>query len=146
MIELNTSFLMRVLTVADMLALYCQPCDEWMHALTGSYIGGGSNIGCKIWSYFRDIIASYASWVLCVITIERVIALALPLRATSICTKKNSMIVLSLTLVVISAILISGCFSSYSCVWFIFNESNYALALCRHSPSYPHLTFFPTSY
>ena len=69
--------------------------------------------------YYANVIASYAGWVLCGITLERIIACAM-----SLCTKKNSSIVLTVTLAIICSICISTYFSLVSCITFVFNESN----------------------
>ena len=123
LLKSNMSFLMRVLAVVDMLSLNIGTWNEWFSSLTGSYIGAGSDVGCKTCYYFTNIISSYAGWVLCVITLERIIALALPLRVAEICTKKNTSIVLRVILGTISTIYISGFFSNVACIYFVFNEN-----------------------
>ena len=124
LVELNTSFLMRVLAVADMSALNVIGWDGWLSSLTGSNIAYGSDIGCKIVSYITDVSVSYPGWVLCLITLERIIALALPLKVTEICSRKRSIILLILILLIICAVFIFGLFSNHSNVEFVFNDSN----------------------
>ena len=78
---------MKILAVNDLLALYIQACDTLIEAITGSYIGSGSDLGCKIMVHFGDVIISYSGWVLCVITLEHILALALLLKTGLLCTK-----------------------------------------------------------
>lgn len=129
LINLNMSFLMRVLAVVDMLSLNNGAWNNWIYVLTGFYIGSGSDVGCKIWAYFMDIVGSYAGWVLCLITLERIIALALPLRVAEICNRKNTVIVLSAILGIISTIYISGLFSIVVRIEFVFNEKQTSFQL-----------------
>ena len=56
------------------------------------------------------------------ITLERIIALAMPLRTASLCTKKNSCVVLAVIILIICGIYISVYFTVYSCTNIVFNE------------------------
>ena len=120
--ESNTSFLMRILSVLDLLSLYTLTWNDWMFSLTGSGIAASSGIGCKLWFHWRNITTSYAGWVICVITLERIIALAVPLRTTKICSKKNSLVVLMIILLIIGIVYVPTYFSILSCIGFVFNE------------------------
>lgn len=111
LIELSTSFLMRVLAVVDMMVLNTKALDSLIYALPGLNIAGGSDLGCKLWNYFLSIVSSYSGWVINVITLERIVALALPLKTAEICTKKNGIICVSVTFVMICTLFVSVFFS-----------------------------------
>ena len=99
---------MIVLAITDMMALHTGAWNMWMRSVTGSYMLAGSDIGCKIYSYLRNITSSYAGWVLCVITVERIVALAVPYQVKTIFTKEHVCYILIGILLIISLIFITG--------------------------------------
>ena len=123
--KLNTSFLMKVLAVVDMLSLNSQAWNNWILVLKCSSIAAHyADTGCKIYCNLINILVSYAGWVLCVITLERIIALASPLKAKVICSKKHSIQLLLLIFLIISLIHIPDYFILCMCTDIIFNEND----------------------
>ena len=115
---------MRVLSATDMLVLNLMAWNDCVYGVTGSYIAARSNVGCKIWHYSIDIFVSYAGYIMCIITLERIISLALPLKTAEICTKKHSTVVLIIILFLLCLIFISVWFSLKVCIDFVFNVTS----------------------
>ena len=146
-----TSFIMRVLAVTDTLALHLGAWSTLVYGVTGSYILSGSDINCKLYVYFTEVIRSYAGWVLCVITLERIIALAIPYKVKIICTKKHVAILLVLVLLSICFIYISVFFSIASSVDIFFDKSEttfevkYVCSFLYSGKAYQLLSFLTQS-
>ena len=99
----STYFYMAVLAIADEMVLINGCLNFWIFLYTGQAITIMSNVTCKL-----ACIAFYASlhfsvWMVVIMTIERFIAVALPLQASRLCTvNKAKAATMSLAVVVLA--------------------------------------------
>lgn len=102
--QFNTAFLLQCLAVTDTLTLWAQTLGSLLGKLTGKY--RQSDATCKIMNYLQHIPTTVSSWVLVLLSLERVIILSLPFRAKLICTRKRAITLLSSVVVIIVLIFI----------------------------------------
>ena len=114
---------MKALSITDLLALHVGYFPIWFSSITGSYKLYMTETSCKAKSYFSDVIESYAGWVLCIITLERVIVIVVPHKALQICTKRLFSSLLMLILLIISLLFTSAWFNYIPAIEFVFDPS-----------------------
>ena len=85
----TTAFLLIILAVTDILSLYTGTFQEWLTTVADIYIFVRTDVSCLIYYYIWRIIKTCPGWVLCAVTLERVINMVKPHRAVLICTREN---------------------------------------------------------
>ena len=86
----STYFYMAILAIADELVLIVGCLNFWIYLSTKINITALSNITCKLASAGLYATFHFSVWVVIIMTIERFIAVALPLQACSICTVRRA--------------------------------------------------------
>lgn len=95
------SLVLCALAITDMLALYIGAMDDWLKTLTGWNLSASSDISCKLYGYIYYVVSSISSWLLVVVSMERVIALAKPLQSRFILTRRNARRLIATIVVII---------------------------------------------
>lgn len=96
----NTPYMLTILAISDIIALYIKPLNAWLKLVIGSPLTASSGASCMIYAYLESIAACLPAWLLILITADRIIAVAWPMKVNHICTRKNLNMSM-LTLVVI---------------------------------------------
>ena len=120
----TTAFLLILLAFMDSLALLIGALEKWLKALTGAYLSASTAISCQIYAYIWVIVRACPAGVLIVITLERVITMVNPYHAISICTKRNSIIVLLVLFIIICMCYIPILFSLDPDIVLLFHKNN----------------------
>jgi len=95
----STSLLLRILAYVDILSLYMTILTRWLRLLSGWQLEADSDLGCRLHFYINHVVFAMSSWVLVVITFERVIVTRKPHKAKVLCNKKNASLVMVIILV-----------------------------------------------
>lgn len=90
----TTSLLLPTLTATDLLSLYTNALEQCLSSFTGMFLAASSDVSCKICKYIQYLVSAASGWVIIVVTWERLINIAVPFQAQSICSKKNVCILL----------------------------------------------------
>lgn len=88
----SSSMYMVVLAVVDTINLIL----KLMYLQLTMYDVEMGNTGCKVMFFFGTFFMHYANWILVAMTIERFLAIWLPLRVSELCTRKRAIIVMIL--------------------------------------------------
>ena len=86
----STYFYMAVLAMADEMVLTVGCLNYWIWIYTGKNIILLSNITCKLGCLLLYATFHFSVWTVVIMTIERFIAVALPLQASHLCTVKRA--------------------------------------------------------
>jgi hypothetical protein len=98
----STYFYMAVLAIADEMVLIVGCLNFWMYLYTGKNFVLLSNIACKLGCLLLYATFHFSVWTVVIMTIERFIAVALPLQASHLCTVKRAKIaIISLSLIIL---------------------------------------------
>ena len=73
--KLTASFLLFFLAITDTLSLCLPAIDMWLKTFNGWYMSSTTSLSCKVYAYFYVIVSSLSSWILVLVTFERVIVL-----------------------------------------------------------------------
>ena len=90
----TTALLLVSLAVVDTICLNMGTAIPWLRALTGWHLDASNNLSCRIYGYIGTSAIGLSSWVLVLVTIERVIAIVKASDAKTICSKRNASITL----------------------------------------------------
>jgi len=88
----STYFYMAVLAIADELVLLNGCLNVWIYIFFGESLMF-TPFGCKIMSSTYYIVSHFSVWIVVSMTIERFIAVAIPLQASRLCTVKRAKLV-----------------------------------------------------
>ena len=99
----TTAFLLIILTTTDTISLCMGALEKWFETYTGRPLAATSDLSCRTYWYIWYIFRTSSAWVLVTITLDRVINMAKPYKAGTICTKRNACIVLIFMLACICA-------------------------------------------
>ncbi|XP_064620739.1 probable G-protein coupled receptor 139 [Lineus longissimus] len=97
-----TYFYMAVLAVADLLVLYISAFRLWITKLSGFDVMATTNAACKTFSFLPQWCTHFSAWILVAMTVDRFIAVNMPLKAIVYSTLPKARI----TVIVIAIILI----------------------------------------
>ena len=98
----STYFYMAVLAIADEMVLINGCLQFWLFLYTGQVITIMSNVLCKLNTLTFYASLHFSVWMVVIMTIERFVAVALPLQASRLCTvEKAKKASLMLTVVVL---------------------------------------------
>ena len=102
----SVGFVLRCLAVADALVLNVVLLRMWILHLTHRRVDVRlfSAIGCKVHVFLSYLLPQLSSWLLVILTVERLISVAFPLRAHMICSRRNVAACLLLLVVVLSGL------------------------------------------
>jgi hypothetical protein len=99
----STYFYMAVLAIADEMVLIVGCLNYWIYTATGKNLILVSNLACKILSLLLYATLHFSVWAVVIMTIERFIAVALPLQASHLCTVKRAKLsTIGLMLIILS--------------------------------------------
>ncbi|XP_074640287.1 uncharacterized protein LOC141898336 [Tubulanus polymorphus] len=101
------SILFTTLAVSDTiyLSVTCpRRVVQWVTVYQTDIVRNSPAIVCKIQKYLAYCTAMLSAWVLVIISIERCISVALPMKAKTICTRKNIRIALAVVAIPILAV------------------------------------------
>ncbi|CAH1800930.1 unnamed protein product [Owenia fusiformis] len=102
--QANMSIYLSALAVSDTGALIIGLGHPWLSVLFNFDIRKTHEWACKIHVFFTYLFIDLSAWMLVSVTIDRVIFVYLPLRARSICTRRNAIIVINLVVLIIIGI------------------------------------------
>lgn len=88
----STYFYMAVLAVADEMVLLVGCLNYWIYLVFDKTITIMSNISCKLACVLLYGTFHFGVWIVVIMTVERFIAVALPLQASRLCTVKRAKI------------------------------------------------------
>ena len=88
--QTTTAYLFTLLALADTLVLYTGALVAWMEMIGVPSFRVYSTYTCRIHHYMYGIIYALPGWILVLITIERIIGVGWPFKASIFCTKKNA--------------------------------------------------------
>jgi hypothetical protein len=98
----STYFYMAVLAIADEMVLIVGCLNFWVYLYTGKNVVLLSNVACKIVCVLLYGTFHFSVWTVVIMTIERFIAVALPLQASHLCTvKRAKMAIVMLALIIL---------------------------------------------
>lgn len=100
----STYFYMAVLAVTDEMVLIFGCLNFWIYLNWGTNLTLISNMSCKLVCLLLYATLHFSVWMVVVMTLERFIAVALPLQAMHLCTVKRAKLATSTLLAVILAI------------------------------------------
>ena len=123
----TTAFLLIILAISDTLSLYKATFTVWLRVLFSKlqipvFVEAQSDIGCKIGGHLGYTALTFSVWVLVTITLERLIAVAIPHRTKSICTKTNLRKLLIILFTLISVSYIPSTIYTTNKIWFRFGS------------------------
>jgi hypothetical protein len=101
----STCFYMAVLAIADEMVLLVGCLNFWLYAYTGYSFVLLSVFACKVACMALYATTHFSVWIVVIMTIERFIAVALPLQANRLCTVKRAKIataILALIIIIIN--------------------------------------------
>lgn len=91
-----TSFLFRILAIADTVALNYGLWNNWLGYMHGKSLFTETEAYCKVTIYLKYVFADFPVWVLVLISIERVVGVMVPHRARLIITKPRLLLAILL--------------------------------------------------
>ena len=86
----STYFYLTVLAVTDTVVLYVGLLRLWLGELTGEDVRNTTDWACKVISFFGYALSDFSAWLIIAVTVERWLAVCLPLRATRFCTREKA--------------------------------------------------------
>ena len=89
-----STFLVMALAVADLSVLWVSLFYGWLRTITNVDYKDHSSILCKGHTFLRYTCIHVAAWIVVAFTVQRALAVCIPFRVKSICTVKNSKILL----------------------------------------------------
>ena len=96
----TTSVYLRWIAVTDTLVLLIGNLREFIYCVTNIDIREMSDVSCRIHYWLALNLTALSGWMLCVLTIDRLISVKVPLWARSTCTRKSALII---------SVAVSGC-------------------------------------
>lgn len=99
----STGFILTALAIIDMLFLNTGLMNKWLGSTFGIYVRDFTGIGCKIHVLLSYYLHQLSSWTLILLTFERTISVAAPLRCKELCSKRRIIIAWCLISVVLFA-------------------------------------------
>lgn len=100
----STYFYMAVLAIADEMVLVVGCLNYWIYLVFGQNITIMSELSCKLACLLLYATLHFGVWIVVIMTIERFIAVALPLQANRLCTVKRAKMSTSILALIILAI------------------------------------------
>ncbi|CAH1786278.1 unnamed protein product, partial [Owenia fusiformis] len=88
----TTSVYLIALACVDMGALWMGLVPHWLNYINTDIQPYGTSSGCKILTFLLYVCVHLSAWILVTVTIERIIAVFIPLKAKSLCEIKVSFI------------------------------------------------------
>lgn len=100
----STYFYMAVLALTDEIVLMLGCLNYWIYLKTGINLALLSSFSCKLTCMLFYATLHFSVWMVVIMTIERFIAVALPLQALHLCTVKRAKLAVSMLSIIILAI------------------------------------------
>jgi hypothetical protein len=88
----TTSLLLSGLALADLAVVVLAFLPENVAKISGKYLESTSDFMCKCYFFTRLSLIVISSWILVLVSFERVVALWLPLHAKIVCSRRNAAI------------------------------------------------------
>ncbi|XP_041348859.1 galanin-like G-protein coupled receptor npr-9 [Gigantopelta aegis] len=108
--SMTTSTILVALALSDTALLLMQPFTKvWLVRFLGVDVRALSDVSCKVFFTLFRTSKMCSSWFVVLVCLERLIAVWLPMRAHTICTKRNA--VISLTVVLVTIITLNSFWS-----------------------------------
>lgn len=102
--ESTTALMLIILAIFDTAYIYWTPLFRWLRLISGWQFWFHNDLTYSIWYYVAAVWNNTASWIIVLVTGERVIAITRPFEAKVICTKKNAKIASAFMLFFISLV------------------------------------------
>ena len=135
------AYLFSILAVFDMLSLYTGALNESLNIHITKYIVYTSDISCTVYEYVNNIISSFPGWILILVTLDRVIAVARPLHAVTLCTKRHANFCLIAMFILLCLLYIPKIIGNESDTYIVFskNEDSFIVYdFCRSNNRISH--------
>ena len=87
--ESTTSLILICLAIFDTLTLYGRSFPRWLRLITSWKLESHSDLSCNVYFYLQFLASAMSSWLLVILSTERLIAILKPLEVKIISTKKN---------------------------------------------------------
>ncbi|XP_045194643.2 thyrotropin-releasing hormone receptor-like [Mercenaria mercenaria] len=89
----STAALLIALAIADTAVLTIPALERWLHRVIFFMIRNDNIVTCKIWAFLSYFGPTISSWIIVIVTAERLVSIWFPLKVFFVCTRKKALFV-----------------------------------------------------